>query len=257
MVSTKILRKVVMGIVACALFASAQVGYLYNTSFSVGVPPYGDPQDWNAGEVDESTGIWRDTEDFNSSPASLGVMRIDTGNGGSFNQNFRNDSRLPAQPGNTFTFDAMVRCDSTGGGSFQLVAHFSGGVYWEEIPGGWVTLYYGNSVDTDWKQVSVTKTVPDGATWGLFRIWTAGIITYHIDDIKINGEDEVVSVEHFSHTPAVREQRISQGKMLRVFRPDGRAVSGHKVGQVDAHQLVPGCYVITNSQNLAERVMTR
>lgn len=254
--STKLLCVALLAVVTLAVTLPAQVGYLYNTSFSVGTEPYGDPQDWNIGEIDDMTGVWRDTEDYNSAPASLAVMRIEAGDGGSFSQAFQNDDRKPAAAGETFTWEASIRVDSSSGGSFQLVCHFSGGIYWEEIDGGWVTLGMYNSATNGWQQESGTATVPSGATWGLFRVWTSGIIAYHVDDIKINGEDEVVQVEMFQRTPA-RAPGADLHALPRIYRPDGRVLNSAASNRLDTDQLAPGCYVITNSQSLSERLISR
>jgi hypothetical protein len=254
--STKLLRIVVLMVTVCAFALSAQVGYILNGSFSVGIPPYGDPQDWSAGELDALTGLWRDTEDYNSAPASLGVMRVDTGNGGSYNQAFQNTSKLPASPGGSYTWEAMVRVDSTSGGSFQLVNHYSGSQYWQEISGGWVTLHMFNAPTSGWQLYSGTVNVPAGAVWGLFRIWSNGIIAYHIDDIKINGEDEVVSVQRFERAPNLQFKRLDYAGELKVFRPDGRAIAVGATDRTGVRQMVPGCYLVSR-QGVTEKLLAR
>jgi len=173
--------------------------------------------------------------DYNTAPASLAVMSLDT-ESANFNQPYRNSSRLPASPGGTFTFEADVKVDSAGGGSFQLVSHFSCGTYWLECPsGGWVTHYFGNSVTNGWVHVNHTGTVPASATWGLVRVHISRRISFHVDNVKINGQEEVVAVEYDNavpmvdrKTPLLRQGTLALGReapyRLEVLTPDGRAV---------------------------------
>jgi len=233
----------------CVYNAPAQTTYLYNGSFSQGVAPYGDPASWDAGEVSATTGLWRDSVDFHSAPASLGVMRIDTGNGGSYNQAFRNASRLPAAPGATFTWDAWVKVDSSNGGSFQLVVHTSCGTYWTECAsGGWVTLHMFNAPNGGWQQYSGTGTVANGATWGLLRIWTSGIIAYHIDDIRINGQNEVVSILTGERHPIsmVGVAALQPTDHVSVYSPSGKLVASTTKAQLG--RLPAGAYVMRAGQ---------
>jgi hypothetical protein len=245
---------------AVASTLQAQTVYLYNGSFSVGTGAYGDPSDWDGQEIvaDTGIGIWRDLVDFHSAPASLGVLRIKDGNGGSYNQVFRTTDRLPAAKGATFTCDAWVKIDSVRGGIMQLVAHFSCGQYWTECAsGGWVTLASSQTLTPGggWTQVSGTGTVPAAANWGLFRIWTSGQIAYHVDDIRINGQNEVVSVfTGERHAIPGSASAVSGSDHANVYSPSGQLVAKTTVSGVS--RLPAGCYVVKAGQQKVTQVQT-
>lgn len=221
-----------------AAVVSAQTTYLLNGSFTQCVEPcteFGSPTEWvpEGNPFPVTIGIWRDMVDYNTAPASLAVMAMDTASA-NFNQAYKNTSRLPASPGASYTVEADVRIDSTSGGSFQLASHYSCGTYWTEC-GAWQTHYMGNSVTSGWQHVSNTATLPSNVVWGLFRVHIRGPITFHVDNVKINGQEEVVEVVYDKavpmtdrKTPLLRQGTLALGREtaygLEVLTPDGRAV---------------------------------
>jgi hypothetical protein len=241
----------VLAVLAVVGTVSAQRTYLYNGGFSAGVLPYCDPADWGVGELDPGTGMQRDTAVYHSAPASLEVIRSVTGAGGHITQRLQ---LLPASAGSTFNWSAWVLVDSSLGGTAWLVAHFSCGTYWTECTsGGWVTLNRESAATAGWKQVSGTATVPTGAVWGLIRIYTTDIIGYHVDDISIAGQAEVINTPDQCGASSIRlrspQSTAREGNVLNradlltgqmsVYLPNGRLAT--KAG---VRSLPTGCYLV-------------
>jgi hypothetical protein len=246
----------VIAVLAVAATLSAQTTFLNNSSFSVGVAPYGDPANWSVGELGSLTGVWRDTVDFHSAPASLGILRQADGEGGNLNQRF---VTLPAAGGQSFTYEAWVKVDSLSGGQVQLVGCFnctaSG---WNPCPdGAWMGLARFTAVTSGWTKVTGTATVPAGAVWALIRVWVSGRVACHIDDIKINGQGEPVSVAAPSshraapHRTVLDAADLSGTNRMSMYTPNGRFASA-KAG---AKSLPTGFYLVKIADPGQQRVL--
>jgi hypothetical protein len=245
------------GVLVAAALVSAQTVYLLNGSFSQCAAPcegdYPSPTEWGIEGMPSTMGIWRDAIDFHSAPAGLTVMSVGDSQG-HFTQ--RLDTIPPRN--SSFTYDLWVKVDSANGGSFQLVVHFSCHQFWGECMSGgsqvgWKTLYMGNAPTTGWTNVTGSSTVPDGAVWALFRIYNAGgNITFHVDDIKINGQEEVVSVGEPRLAPVASTNRASiadarmytvTGKVVEANQPTAHGVRLMKTGTGVAAVVTPAVKV--------------
>jgi len=225
--------------------------YLYNGSFTQGDEFTSGPADWTTNEVDDSTTVWRDTVVYHSAPASLGITRTDTGNGGCFNQIFKTMNRLPAKQGQTFTLDAWVKIDRADSGYMALVAHYSCSSGWAECSTetgtqiGWRKLYIDSVASTGWLHVTATDTVPQDARWGLFRVYTFGSVAFHVDDIKINGQEEVLQI---ASRPNIHNLRLTTLDPGSIYLPNGRLSTSLP------SRLPAGCYLVRSSKATLTRI---
>jgi len=231
---------------------SAQV-YLYNGSFTQCASgcdgEWSVPTAWQPQGVDATTGIWRNTEEFHSAPAALTIWAQQSDDCHYKQTPDKEGTMLPAGNGEQYTVEAMVKIDTLEG-QVQLVGHFACDPYWGS-PTTWQTLWSSRSTTDGWIEVSATATVPDQADKCRFRIYTSARAYWSLDDIKMNGQDEVVSIspekQEYYRAAAAAQQRLTEnGNVLRIYRPDGRAVKTSTTASgivLDGKRMAPGCYL--------------
>jgi len=252
---------------------SAQV-YLYNGSFTQCASgcdgEWSVPTAWQPQRVDATTGIWRNTESYYSAPAALTIWAQQNDDCHYKQTPDAEGTQLPGPKGSEYTFEAMVKVDTLEG-QVQLVMQYGCDPYFACNNAGestqWQMLWTTRSTTDGWVQVSTTATVPDDYhTKARFRIYTRARAYWSIDDIKINGQDEIVSIDPRKHVyqHASAPARVANGdaRILRIYRPDGREVRATTPSGIvlDSRSMAPGCYLtVREGANgiVTERTLTK